>query len=69
MRSPNRSSRLATTDGRPIRIGLAIFSSITTCTARSTRSSSPSANTMRDLPPDATAFLAVAKIGFMNVPE
>ena len=69
MRRPKRSSRLAITAGRPIRIGVAIFSSMTTCTARSTRSSSPSANTMRDFPPPATAFFAVAKIGFMNVPE
>ena len=38
-------------------------------TARSTLSSSPSANTMRDLPPPACAFFAIAKIGFMNVPE
>jgi len=42
MRSPARSSRRSTTAGRPIRIGFASPSSITTWVALSTRSSSPS---------------------------
>jgi hypothetical protein len=49
---------------RPIRIGMAIPSSRTTCTARSTRSSSPSAKTMR-----LGASLACEKTGFMIMPE
>jgi hypothetical protein len=68
IRSPKRSSR-STTCGRPMTIGVASFSSMTTCTARRTRSSSPSANTMRARPPLATAFFAIVKIGFMKRPE
>ena len=42
-RSPNLAIRAAMTSGRPISTGFARPSSTTTCTARSTRSSSPSA--------------------------
>ena len=52
------------TAGRPTRIGLASPSSTTTCTARSTRSSSPSAKTIR-----FGAFFAAWKIGFISRPE
>ena len=41
-RGPSFSTRASMTSGRPIRIGLASRSSTTTCTARRTRSSSPS---------------------------
>ena len=46
-RSPARFARVAMTDGRPTSSGFASPSSMTVCTARSTRSSSPSAYTTR----------------------
>ncbi len=46
-RSPARSMRALITAGRPTRIGLTRRSSSAICTARSTRSSSPSAYTTR----------------------
>jgi hypothetical protein len=52
--SPRRKSHAelldarSSTFGRPTRMGCAIFSSTMICTARNTRSSSPSANTMRE---------------------
>jgi hypothetical protein len=64
MRKPKRSMRFMITAGRPTRIGLANPSSMTTCTARSTRSSSPSAYTMR-----FGAALAAVKTGFISSPE
>ena len=67
MRKPKRSMRSSTTFGRPTKIGRAIFSSTTTCTARNTRSSSPSAKTTR-VPYSLVFFFANANTGFMNVP-
>ncbi|KAG1529574.1 hypothetical protein G6F50_017905 [Rhizopus delemar] len=61
--------RVNSTEGRPTRMGRARPSSPTTCTARSTRSSSPSANTMRAGPPSRTMRLAAENSGFMNAPE
>ncbi|CPJ03405.1 Uncharacterised protein [Bordetella pertussis] len=61
--------RDSSTWGRPTRMGLATFSSTMTCTARSTRSSSPSVNTMRARPPSRTICLACENSGFMKAPE
>ncbi len=58
--------RCSMTVGRPIRIGVAIFSSTTTCTARSTRSSSPSAKISRFF--SGATRRALVKIGFIIVP-
>ncbi|CFP65620.1 Uncharacterised protein [Bordetella pertussis] len=64
MRRPNFLMRISITDGRPTRMGSASFSSITVCTARSTRSSSPSAYTTR-----LGACLACWNSGRINWPE
>ena len=67
MRKPNFSMRCSITLGRPIKIGFAIPSSSTICTARRTRSSSPSQKTMRFCASGTP--LAIVKRGFIKVPE
>ncbi len=56
--------RACTTSRRPTSVGRAMPSSTTCCTARSTRSSSPSQYTTR-----LGASLAAANIGFMMRPD
>ncbi len=63
---PARSIRISITSGRPIRMGLSVVSSSMAWAVRRTRSSSPSAKTMRRSAVDAASNTGRISIADLN---